>query len=337
MSSTDPHVEVRGLSKDFPIRSGILNRVIDHVHALEHVDLAIPPGKTYGLIGESGSGKTTIARCVLRLLVPTTGDVYFNGENIFEYSGNELKELRRNAQIVWQDPTSSLNPKKPVGKIITKPMKIHDIGTKAERRERAIELLETVGLSEEHFTMYPGTLSGGQKQRVGIARALSVNPEFVVLDEPTSALDVSVQARIIKLLKNLQDEYDLTYLFISHDISLISNVADMIGVMYLGEIVEEGPATDIIHDPQHPYTRGLMSTVPTLTDADEAAKPTTFDITGEIPDPRNKPTGCSFRTRCPVAFEQCAKANPELYQVNEDRVARCFLHDEEYASDGPTW
>ncbi|WP_247729931.1 ABC transporter ATP-binding protein [Halovivax limisalsi] len=335
----DAVLRVEGLKKHFPVTEGIFRREVDQVRAVDGVSFAIPEGETFGLVGESGSGKTTVAKSVLRIEEPTAGTVEVAGESVTDMDKAELRSFRKNMQMVFQDPTSSLNPRKHVGEAIEEPMKVHDVGTAEERTERAKELLETVGLTEEYYYRYPNALSGGQKQRVAIARAVILNPALVVMDEPTSALDVSVQARIVDLFDRIQSEFNITSLFISHDLSLVKNVADRIGVMYLGKIVEMGETEAVFENPQHPYTRALLSAIPTISEADEARKPERIELEGEIPDPREKPTGCSFRTRCQHAFGACSNREPPFYRVEPgtDHVARCLLHDEEHAADAPAW
>lgn len=330
-------VEVTDLKKHFPVQSGILDRKEEFVRAVDGISFSIPEGKTFGLVGESGCGKTTAAKTVLRIHEPTEGSVIINGTDIASLSRKELRKFRKNMQIVHQDPGSSLNPRKRIKDIIATPMEIHETHNKKERRERVKELIDIVDLPQEYLYKYPKALSGGMKQRVSIARAIALNPKFIVLDEPTSALDVSVQARIVKLLKRLQAEFGLTYLFISHDISLIRNIADFIGVMYLGEFVEVGETDSVFLNPQHPYTRALLSSVPTVHREDENIKPKPIELKGEIPDPMSILEGCPFRTRCPKEFDACKEIHPGFYQINGEHKARCLLHDEEYSPTGPQW
>jgi len=325
------------VKKHFPVREGLLGGKTGHVRAVDGVSFSIPKGETFGLVGESGSGKTTLGKTLLQLHEPTAGSVEVAGQRLEDLSKRDLREFRRHMQVVFQDPTSSLNPRKRVREIITEPMKIHDIGSEVERTDRAEELLEIVGLPGEYLHRYPTALSGGQKQRVGIARAVAVNPDFVVLDEPTSALDVSVQARIVNLFQDLQERLNLTYLFITHDLSLVKNIADWIGVMYLGRLVEVGPAEAVFRNPQHPYTRALLSAIPTISAADERLKPGEITLQGEIPDPREKPSGCAFRSRCQHEFPACANIEPEFYSVGENHYTRCLLHNTEHEPDGPPW
>lgn len=333
----EPFVTVRNLKKYYPVHGGMLQRQTGHVRAVDGVSFSIPKGETFGLVGESGSGKTTCGKAILRITEPTDGEIVIGGKEIRNLPKGKLKQFRRHAQMVHQDPTSSLNPRKRVRDIITEPMKIHKIGTPDERIEKVEELLQTVGLPREYMYKFPTALSGGQKQRVVVARALTLNPDFIVLDEPTSALDVSVQAQLIELLESLQDEYGLTYLFISHDLSLTYNVSDWLGVMYLGRLVEVGPAKQVFRNPLHPYTRALLSAIPTLSEADERLKPPEITLEGDVPDPRNRPSGCAFRTRCQHAFGPCDGTEPELREVTPGHYSRCYLFEDEHNPGGPEW
>jgi oligopeptide transport system ATP-binding protein len=331
----DQMVVVENLQKKFPVYEGVLQRKSAEIPAVDNVTFNIPKGTTFGLVGESGSGKTTLGKTILRILEPTGGTIKINNTDVLDLNGRDLKEFRKNAQIVFQDPTSSLNPRQRVKDIIEAPLKIHNYGDSSERLERTEELLDIVDLPRDFLYKYPRSLSGGQKQRVGIARAIALNPDFLVLDEPTSALDVSVQAKIIELLNDLQKRLGLTYLFITHDLSVLSDLADWIGVMYLGQLVEVGQIDSVYTDPHHPYTRALISAIPTVAKEDELMKPTKLSLDGEIPDPRERPSGCSLRSRCPKEFEPCDNKEPILMKVGEGHFSRCYLHDKNHRPDGP--
>ncbi len=327
---TDPLVEVRGLRKYYPVESGFLDRVLsresESVKAVDGVDLSINQGETVGLVGESGCGKSTFGRTLLRLEEPTDGEVYYDGERIDDADDDRVRELRSRIQLVFQDPASSLNPRRRVRDIVRRPMKIHGIGgSKTERKRRVEELIERVGLSVDQLDRYPHEFSGGQQQRVGIARALAVDPDFIVLDEPVSALDVSVQAQILNLLEDLQSDFDLTYLFIAHDLSVVRHISDRVAVMYLGHIMERGTTDEIFDTFQHPYTEALMEAVPD-TDVDSAGVRSVLE--GEVPSPIDPPSGCRFRTRCPIATAECA--NPfEPRQFSDTQTVSCVKRDPE--------
>jgi peptide/nickel transport system ATP-binding protein len=297
----DPLVAVRDLEKYFYERDSLYDRLLGNdpvaIRAVDGVSFDVREGETLGLVGESGCGKSTTGETVLRLQTPTGGTVHFDGQDVSDLSGDDLAEFRRRAQVVFQDPFSSLDPRMTIADIVRQPLDVHDVGTPGQRRERVAELVERVGLSTDQLERYPSEFSGGQRQRVGIARALALDPDFLVLDEPTSALDVSVQAQVLNLLADLQDEFGLTYLLISHDLAVIRHVCDRVAVMYLGELVEVAPAEELFADPRHPYTDALLESVPR---ADVAERDRTVDpLTGDIPSPRDPPSGCRFRTRCP--------------------------------------
>ncbi|MDH7484773.1 MAG: ABC transporter ATP-binding protein [Anaerolineae bacterium] len=325
-------LSVSHLKKYFPISAGFLGRRVGEVKAVDDVSFAIPEGKTFALVGESGSGKTTVGKTILRLIRPTGGDILFDGRNLSRLREGELKPWRRQMQIVFQDPTSSLNPRRRVADIVATPLEVHGIGTPRERLGRVRELLDLVELPEKYLYSYPHALSGGQKQRVAIARALALNPRFVVLDEPTSALDVSVQAKILALLARLQQELGLTYLLISHDLSVVKNFSDHIAVMYLGKLMEMAPTRELFANPLHPYTRALLSAIPVVTDEELALIPERIILEGEIPSPANAPTGCVFHTRCYARMEVCTQQAPPQLEVHPDHHAWCHLFTSEGSS-----
>jgi oligopeptide transport system ATP-binding protein len=322
-------LEVQELTKHFPVEKGLvagmasklLRREEKLVHAVCDVNLSIKKGEAMGLVGESGSGKSTLGRCILQLLRPTSGKVIFKGTDLVNLDSGSLRKMRREMQMVFQDPYTSLNPRIKVGKIIGHPLELHKITKGSETRRKVIELLETVGLSQEHMNRYPHQFSGGQKQRIAIARALAVNPEFIVADEPVSALDVSIQAQIINLLKDLKRKFGLTYLLISHDLAVVEHLSDRISVMYLGKIVESAPTREIFQSPRHPYTQALISAVPI---PDPKAKRQRIVLKGEIPNSINPPSGCRFRTRCPYAYSECER-EPDYREIAPDHYAACHL------------
>jgi peptide/nickel transport system ATP-binding protein/oligopeptide transport system ATP-binding protein len=319
--SSPPLLEIRHLKKYFPVRKGLLQRVVGNVHAVDDVSFAIQPGETLGLVGESGCGKTTVGRTLLRLYEPTSGSIHFRGEDVTHRAGSALRQLRRDMQIVFQDPFSSLNPRMTVRGIVEEGLRIHRIGTKAERRDRVEEILVKVGLDPTYLYRYPHEFSGGQRQRISIARALALQPQFMVLDEPISALDVSIQSQIINLLAQLKDEFKLTYLFISHDLSVVEYISDRVAVMYLGEIVEVAKSEQLYRNPLHPYTQALLSSVPSI---DPTKRRQRVVLPGDVPSPINPPSGCRFHPRCPIAVEACKTQPPPLVQIDGHAV-RCHL------------
>ncbi len=323
-------LEIKNLSKLYPIKRGFWSRTVNNVRALSDINLRINKGEIIGLVGESGCGKSTLGKSLLRLIEPTTGEVFYSGinhKNIFNIKSEELRKLRQNLQIVFQNPYSSLSPKMRVKDIIAEPIIIQKIITNKDSiKERTNELLNLVGLDNSLGERYPHELSGGQRQRVAIARALSLNPEFLVLDEPVSALDVSVQAQILNLLIELQKKLNLTYLFISHNLSVVSYISSKIVVMYLGKIVEIGTKDEIIKSPKHPYTKALLSSAPHIRWRREENKKENIILHGEIPDPSNPPSGCVFRTRCPIAQEKCSNEIPLLVESN-GRLCACHFPD----------
>ncbi|WP_264555059.1 ABC transporter ATP-binding protein [Halocatena marina] len=328
-SASDSLLTVRNLKKHYPVRSGLFNRIQQHVKAVDGVSFDIERGETFAVVGESGCGKTTLGKTLARLYSPTEGEIRFDGQDIASLSERQLKSVRRNIQVVYQDPSSSLNPRRRIEDIIAEPLVVHEVGTKDERKKRVAELLRRVDLPVEFKHRYPSALSGGQKQRVAVARAVALEPKFVVLDEPTSALDVSVQAKIISLLDELQTELELTYLIISHDLSLVKNIADRIGVMYLGQLMEVADSEKLFKNPLNPYTEKLLSAIPTVYETEEALKPPTVDIEGETPNPANPPSGCPFHPRCHKQFEPCDEIHPDLIEADDEHAVRCLLYPSE--------
>ena len=318
-------VEVKNLKKYFPIKSGIFQRTTGHVRAVDDISFSIKKGQTFGLVGESGCGKTTIGRSILRLTEPTAGEVHINGVDICALSRKELRPLRPNMQMIFQDPFSSLDPRMPVGEIIGEAVREHNIVSKAEYHDAILKIMEDCGLRPYYIDRYPHEFSGGQRQRICIARALALNPSVIVCDEPVSALDVSIQAQIINLMKDLQEERQLTYLFISHDLSVVEHISDVIGVMYLGSMVETGTKDDIFREPLHPYTKALFSAVPI---ADPDVKMNRILLEGDIPSPANPPEGCKFHTRCKECMEICKHKAPEAKDMGNGHVVSCHLYDE---------
>jgi oligopeptide transport system ATP-binding protein len=317
-----PLVEVKSLKKYFPIRKGVLQREVARVHAVDDVTLSVNEGETIGLVGESGCGKSTLGRCIVKLLEPNEGDVVFQGRSIGSLGARAMRPLRRQMQMVFQDPYASLNPRKRVGTIVSDPLRIHGIGDRASRKRQVEELLEAVGLSPEHYNRFPHEFSGGQRQRIGVARALALRPKLVVADEPVSALDVSIQAQMINLLEELQDEFSLTYVFIAHDLGVVRHVSDRIAVMYLGKLVELSPAEELYTRPIMPYTEALLSAVP-IPDPDLSEQRERIVLQGDVPSPINPPSGCRFHPRCRYATEICQQIEPPLTDYGNGHLAAC--------------
>ena len=324
-NNSDILLEVKNLRKCFPLKKTITGKVLSELIAVDNVSFTLNPGETIGIVGESGCGKTTLGRTILKLHQPSGGQIIFNGEDITNYSSKEMRHLRTDMQIIFQDPYSSLPPRATVGDILSEPVKVHNIVPADQVKDYVLDLMEKCGLRDYYYERYPHEFSGGQRQRICIARALSVKPKLVICDEPVSALDVSIQAQIINLLKSLQKSLNLTYLFISHDLSVVKFISDRIGVMYLGSMVEFGSKKDIFSNPLHPYTKALFSAIPN-PDPDE--KMNRIVLKGDIPSPANPPSGCRFHTRCPYATEKCSQVTPEYKEYGNGHFAACHLLEE---------
>lgn len=322
---TSPLLDIRHLKKYFDARSGVFSRDTSVVKAVDDVSFAMNPGEVLGLVGESGSGKTTIGRMILRLIDSTSGEILFNGRDITNASAHELQAFRRETQPIFQDPFASLNPRMRVEELVAEPLAVHKLAnTRQQRRERVVELLETVGLSAAHLRRYPHEFSGGQRQRIGIARALAVNPTLIIADEPVSALDVSIQVQVVNLMHELKQQLGLTILFIAHDLALVEYISDRIVAMYLGRVMESAPSGELCRNPKHPYTEALLSAVP-VPDPDRERK--RIVLKGDVPSPINPPSGCVFRTRCPYAIGECAQVVPELREVRPGHFKACIRDD----------
>jgi peptide/nickel transport system ATP-binding protein/oligopeptide transport system ATP-binding protein len=314
-------VEIKNLVKYFPVRGGLLQRIVAWVQAVDNVSFSIKEGETLGMVGESGCGKTTIGRTILRLVPATSGDVVYDGQSVFKAKARELKALRRNMQIIFQDPFSSLDPRMPVGESIAEGLLVHGIGNRKERFEIVINTLRKVGLQDYHARRYPHEFSGGQRQRIGIARALALRPKFIVCDEPVSALDVSIQAQVLNILNELQDEFGLTYLFIAHNLSVVEHISDRVAVMYLGKMVELSDRDELYRNPLHPYTQALLSAIPV---PEPNLVRNRIILKGDVPSPLRPPSGCRFHPRCPVALAHCSQQEPDFKEVSPGHFVACW-------------
>lgn len=321
---SEPLLKVENLKKYYPIKGGIFGKVSETVRAVDGVSFTVNEGETLGIVGESGCGKSTTGRMIMRLIEPTEGSIQFEGKDILNISKSEMRKVRKDVQMIFQDPFASLNPRQTVGSIIEEPMIVHGLGDRKERRERVEELLELVGLSAYHAKRYPHQFSGGQRQRIGIARALAVRPKLIIADEPVSALDVSVQSQVLNLLQDLQKKFNLTYIFIAHDLSVVRHISNRVGVMYLGKIVEISDSESLYDTPKHPYTKALLSAVP-IPDPDKKAD--RIILSGDVPSPAHPPAGCAFHDRCPVAMDICFKEKPVMKEMEDGRLVSCHLYD----------
>ncbi|ADO77590.1 ABC transporter ATP-binding protein [Halanaerobium praevalens] len=320
-------LEVKNLKKYFPVKAGIFKKTVAHVKAVDDISFAVKEGETLGLVGESGCGKSTTGRTILRLLEATAGEVVFEGKNVMDLDKKSMRAIRRDMQIIFQDPYASLNPRMTVADIVGEPLDIHKLAkNKKERNQRVKQILENVGLGAEYMHRYPHEFSGGQRQRIGVARALAVDPKLIIADEPVSALDVSVQAQVVNLLQDLQKEYGLTYLFIAHDLSVVKHISDRVAVMYLGKIVELTSKEELFQNPMHPYTQSLLSAIP---EADPKKKKDRIILKGDVPSPVDPPSGCRFHPRCPKAFDLCSVKEPEFKEYGDGHFAACHLLEQE--------
>ncbi|RQW20807.1 dipeptide ABC transporter ATP-binding protein [Bacillus sp. C1-1] len=322
----DVLIEAKDIQMYFPIKQGVIKRTVGHIKAVDGISLKIYEGESLGIVGESGSGKSTLGRILLQLQNQTNGDVFYKGEKISGISNRKLRPFRRDMQMVFQDPYASLNPRMSIGELIEEPLLVHKtVATKADRKKRAEELLETVGLPKQSYDKYPHEFSGGQRQRIGIARALSTKPSLIIGDEPVSALDVSIQSQVLNLMKDLQDEFKLTYIFIAHDLSVVKHISTRVAVMYLGRIVEVATKKDLYEGKLHPYTEALISAVPST---DVTQKKQKITLTGELPSPANPPVGCAFHTRCPHVHDRCKQERPDLVEYKPEHFVACHLYTE---------
>lgn len=320
----EPLIKIENLKKYFPIKGGFFRKTIGNVKAVDGVNFEIAQGRTLGVVGESGCGKSTLGRAVLRLQDATEGRVYFNGVDLYQLEKRQLIGMRRNLQIIFQDPFASLNPRSTVFEIIEEPLRIHRIGSEKERYDKVIDLMELVGLRRQMIHRYPHEFSGGQRQRIGIARALSLDPSFIVADEPVSALDVSVQSQVLNLIKDLQERFNIAFLFIAHDLAVVQHISHEVAVMYLGKVVEKAETSDLYKSPNHPYTKALLSAIP---QPDPNASRERIILEGDVPSPIDPPSGCSFHTRCPWAMERCKVDSPELKATDKKHMVACHLYD----------